>query len=549
MFRSLGSALVPCLLLSCALTTPTAAVDRTPYALGGFHRDVSSSSEEAQLWFDRGLALSYAFNHEEAIRCFARAAEADPGCAMAYWGSAYASGPNINNVEMDEAAVARAWENVNKAQELIGGASPVEAALIRALATRYVETPGEDRSELERAYAAAMREVYDEFGKDPDVAALFAESLMLLRPWYQWTPEGDPTEETPEIRKVLETGMAATPEHPALCHLYIHAMEASPEPSLALPAANRLRESMPGAGHLVHMPSHIDVLVGDYEASIIANQKALEADAEYVKSAGVMNFYTLYRIHNFHFIVYSAMFDAQSELAMTTARELVRQIPAEMLEEMPDFVEAFVPTPLHVLVRFGRWEEILAEPAPPEDYYVTRAVRHYARGLAFAATGRVEEAEAEREAFAVAQALVPETRILFNNTGSDILLVAEAMLAGEVEYRRGNLDAAFRHLREAVRRDDALNYDEPWGWMQPARHALGALLLEQGRVEEAGEVFRADLRRHPKNAWALHGLEECLRRSGKESDADSVRAQLGAATVRADVRIKASCYCRLDALE
>jgi tetratricopeptide (TPR) repeat protein len=326
-------------------------------------------------------------------------------------------------------------------------------------------------------------------------------------------------------------------------------MEASPTPGKALPAANSLRDAMPGAGHLVHMPSHIDVLVGDYDAAVLANQRAVQADGEYVKMRGSLNFYTLYRVHNYHFIVYAAMFDAQSELAFEAAEELVRQIPAEMLEEIPDFLEAFVPTPYHVYVRFGRWDEILELPEPAADLFVTRAVWHYARALAFASTGRVEEAVAEKKAFDSAIETIPETRLLFNNSSRSILSVAEAMIDGEIEYRRGNFDVAFEHLREAVRRDDKLNYDEPWGWMQPARHSLGALLLEQERAQEAEEVYRADLKRHPSNAWSLHGLAESLEQQGKTEAAAKVRNEFDTACSRADVGIKASCYCAQSAME
>ena len=522
-------------------------IDRSPYALGSFHREISTSSKEAQVWFNRGLALSYGFNHEEAIRCFQAAAEADPNCAMAWWGIAYASGPNINNVDMSPAAVERAQSNVAKALALVSQASPVEAALIRALSRRYAVPAPPDRSQLNQNYAQAMRRVARDFDDDADVVAIFAEALMVLRPWYHWTPEGNMMPETPEIISVLEGGLKRWPNHPALCHFYIHTMEASPNPEKALPAANRLRELLPGSGHLVHMPSHIDVLVGDYQAAIIANQKGIAADLEYVKKRGAVNFYTLYRIHNYHFIVYAAMFDGQSKLAEETARELERQIPKELLASIPDFVEAFLPTRLHVLVRFGRWDDILQEPAPAKDLYVSKTVWHYARSLAFAATNRVKEAELEKEKFDGAYAAIPESRYLFQNSARSILKVADAMIDGEIAYRKGHIEKGFAHLRRAVTLDDSLNYDEPWGWMQPARHALGALLLEQGQVEEAERVYRADLKRHPKNAWALHGLAECLERNKK--DATKVRDELDKACRRTDVDIKASCYCRLSAQE
>ncbi len=516
-----------------------------PYSLGDFHRQVSSNSPLAQLWFDRGLALTFAFNHEEAVRCFEKAIELDPSCAMAYWGAAYASGPNINNMVMDEHAVERAFKNSQLATKHMASIEPVEKDLIQALSHRYTNEVKEDRSQLNKAFAEAMREVYKKYPNDADIAALFAESMMVLRPWYHWTPAGEMMPETKEIVAVLEVGLSRWPQHPALCHYYIHTMEASPFPDKALKAANQLRQAMPGAGHLLHMPSHIDVLVGDYEASIKANQNALAADAAYLDMRGNMNFYTLYRIHNYHFIVYSAMFDGQSELALKAAKEIEKQIPDGLLAAIPDFLEAFIPTVMHVYIRFGHWQEILKQPQPDESLFVTRTVWHYARALAFAATGDIQAAQKEKTDFDLALSKIPETRYLFNNRSDAIMGIAESMINGEIAYRKGEFKQAFANLREAVDRDDALNYDEPWGWMQPARHALGALLLEQGQVDEAEQVYRADLKKHPNNAWSLHGLAECLARKNLDSEAKDVNKQLTKACSRADVDIKASCYCRL----
>jgi tetratricopeptide (TPR) repeat protein len=527
-------------------STPSGARGESYYDLGGFHRAVTTRSDEAQLWFDRGLVHCYGFNHEEAIRCFERAVEADPDCAMAQWGIAYASGPNINNLEMDEAASRRAWDAIQAARRATG-ASEVECDLVDALATRYAWPAPADRSDLDRVYAEAMRRVHATYPDDADVTAIFAESLMVLRPWKLWSPAGEPAPETPEIVATLESGLALVPDHPALCHFYIHTMEASQEPELALPAADRLRNKVPGSSHLVHMPSHIDIRLGHYREAIVVNQKAVKVDREVIERQGVHNFYTLYRLHNYHFLVYGAMFDGRYELALDASRELVRHIPEDLLREWVDYLDAFVPTPLHVMVRFGRWEEILEEPAPAPGLPMTLATWHYARGVAFAATGRVVEADRELRAFYDARDAVPETSILFNNTSTDILAIAEAMLEGELAYRRGNYDTAFAHLKDAVRRDDALNYDEPWGWMQPARHALGALLLEQGRVEEAEAVYRADLYRHPNNLWALHGLAECLELQGRNDEAETVSGRYREMAARCDVNVNASCYCRLNA--
>ena len=520
--------------------------DDSYYDIGGFHCKVSTTSQQAQIWFDRGLSMCFGFNHEEAVRCFERAIAEDPSMAMALWGMAYAWGPNINNLNIAPHQIAQAAFSLRLAELHLQKATPLEQALIKALSHRYAVPVPEDRQPLNKAYAHAMRRVYHQFPDDPLVAALFAESLMNLQPWKHWTPAGEPAKETPEIVAVLERALQQNPSHPALCHLYIHTMEASPTPDKALPAANALRNRMPGLGHLVHMPSHIDILVGDYPAAIKANQKAIAADAVFLKKEGPHNAYSLYRIHNYHFLVYGAMFSGQSELALAAARDIPKQVPSDMVKDMSDLLDAFMPTPLHVLIRFGRWEEILMEPEPAEYLPVSRSIRHYARAIAYAATGRIPQAEAEQRAFQTVRATVPTTSILFNNTSRDILAVANAMVAGEIAYRKGDFERAFDHLRVSVQLDDGLNYDEPWGWMQPARHALGALLLEQGRVAEAESVYREDLHRHPNNVWALHGLAECLERGDKPLVASEVRSRFETVAVHADVKVDRSCFCRMN---
>ncbi|MGI9430340.1 MAG: tetratricopeptide repeat protein [Bythopirellula sp.] len=515
------------------------------YDLGGFHYQVTTTSKAAQSWFDRGLAMCYGFNHEEAVRCFEKALAADPGMPMALWGIAYAWGPNINNMLIEPAQITKAEQTIQLARQQATNASDLERKLIDALAARYTTPVPENRDPLNEAYTDALRKIYQDHGDDPLVVSLYAESLMNLQPWLHWSADGKPGPHTPEIRQVLETGLQRWPDYPSLCHLYIHAMEASPTPELALPSANHLRDAMPGQGHLVHMPTHIDIWLGDYAKVIDYNRKAIVADEEFLRREGPANFYSLYRIHNYHFLVYGAMFDGQSELALETARAIKSQVPESMIREQVDFLDAFMPTDLHVLVRFGRWEEILEQPQPADYLLMSRAVWHYTRALAYAATNRVDQAEVEQDAFDEAMERVPETSFLFQNPSLSILGVAESMVAGEIAYRRGEFDEAFKHLREAVRRDDGLNYDEPWGWMQPARHALGALLLEQQRVAEAETVYREDLRRHPNNPWALHGLAECLEKQGKTKESAQCRAQFTTAAERTDVTITRSCFCRL----
>jgi tetratricopeptide (TPR) repeat protein len=544
------------------------------YDLVTHTRPVTTTSAEAQLWFDRGLVWTYAFHHEEAVRCFEAAAAADPGCAMAYWGIAYALGPNYNKpweffdereltrtVERTHAAVERAHERA------AGGATPVERALIGALRARYPqERPAEDCSVWNAPYADSMRAVYDLAPDDLDVATLYADALMNLTPWQLWDVRtGEPAEgaRTREARAVLERALG-TPggrDHPGVLHLYVHLMEMSPTPETALPAADRLRGLVPDAGHLLHMPSHLEVLCGDYRRVVADNSAAIAADEKFHARAGAMNFYTLYRSHNHHFKIYGAMFLGQSEVALEAAARLEASIPEELLRvespPMADWLEGFLAMRVHVLIRFGRWADILALPLPEdrELYSVTTAMLHYARGVALAATGRVTEAEAERELFRAAVDRVPGTRTLFNNTCADILAVASAMLDGELAYRKGDFDAAFAALERSVALDDGLPYDEPWGWMQPTRHALGALLLERGRVAEAEAVYRADLGlddtlprpcRHPGNVWSLHGFHECLLRQGRNAEAAIVAQQLTFATALADVPVTASCFCRTD---
>ncbi|MFF6979899.1 hypothetical protein ACFZAV_19605 [Streptomyces sp. NPDC008343] len=545
------------------------------YDLGTYTRSVTTSSAQAQLWFDRGLMWTYAFHHEEAVACFQAAAEADPDCAMAHWGIAYALGPNYNKPweffddEDLVRTVDRTHAAVETAHEKAAAATPVEQALIGALRARYPQAKAVDDCSVWNApYADRMRAVYELAPDDLDVATLAADALMNLTPWQLWDLRtGEPAEgaRTAEARAVLERALAtdAGRDHPGLVHLYIHLMEMSPTPEAALPVADRLRGLVPDAGHLHHMPSHLEVLCGDYRRVVSDNTAAIAVDEKYHARAGAMNFYTLYRSHNYHFKIYGAMFLGQSEVALRTAAELEASIPEDLLRvpspPMADWLEAFLGMRFHALIRFGRWHDILALPMPadPGLYCVTTAMLHYARGVALSSTHRVPEAETERRLFHEAVARVPETRMLFNNTCADILAIASAMLDGELEYRKGDHDAAFAALERSIELDDNLPYDEPWGWMQPTRHAYGALLLEQGRVEEAEAVYRADLGldgtlpralQHPNNVWSLHGLHECLTRLGRTGEAQMVAQQLRLAAALADVPVEASCFCRLDAI-
>lgn len=546
------------------------------YDLGTYSRPVTTTSAEAQLWFDRGLVWTYGFNHEEAVNCFAKAAAFDPDCAMAFWGIAYSLGPNYNKPWEDfeehelSSTVIRAFNATNEAVRLSEGATAVERAIIGTLGARYPSlTPAEDYSVWNLDYVDRLRLVYREHPADLDVATLFADALMLLTPWALWDQAtGEPAagSRTLEAVEVLETALKspAAHEHPGVLHMYVHLLEMSSQPERAMDAGEKLALTAPDAGHLLHMLSHIDVLCGDYERALESNSAAIIADQKFVDREGPVNFYTLYRAHNYHFKIYAAMFLGQSEIALRTADELAAAVPEELLRiespPMAQWLEGFLSMRVHVLIRFGKWQEIIDLDLPDDQelYCVTTAMLHYGKSVACSATGRIAEAEQQKRLFESALGRVGESRTLFNNTCLDILRVAEAMLEGELEYRKANYDSAFEHLRRSVELYDSLPYDEPWGWMQPTRHALGALLLEQGRTEEAEAVYRADLglddtlaraNQHPNNVWSLHGYHECLERLRKTAEADALAPQLEAAISRADVLVRSSCACRMSEVQ
>jgi tetratricopeptide (TPR) repeat protein len=543
------------------------------YDLGTYRRTITTTSPEAQAWFDRGLIWCYGYNHEEAVRCFQKAAEIDSDCAMAYWGIAYAVGPNYNKQwkAFDPVDLRRsldlAFTATRDAVPRAETASAVERALIEALCHRYpVNEPDRVEPAWNDRYAEAMRAIYRSHRDDLDVAALFAEAIMNRTPWQLWDVKtGAPAAgaDTLEAIQVLERAMAQPggTRHPGVLHMYIHLMEMSPHPERALRAADWLRSLVPDAGHLLHMPTHIDVLCGNYADVVETNGRAIAADHKFLEREGAVNFYTLYRCHDYHFRIYGAMFLGQLAPALEAADAMIAALPEELLKievpPMADWLEGFVPMKLHALIRFGRWREIIAAPLPEnqELFCVTTAMTHYAKAVAYAATNNRSAAEEQAELFDVAATRVPASRYVFNNTCLDILAIAAEMMRGEVAYRKGDHDAAFAHLRRSVELDDNLPYDEPWAWMQPTRHALGALLLEQGRIEEAEAVFRADLGldstlsrccQHPDNVWGLHGYHECLVRLGKTSEAALVKQRLDLAAARADVPIAASCFCRLE---
>jgi tetratricopeptide (TPR) repeat protein len=543
------------------------------FDLGPYSRKVTTTSLEAQVWFDRGLNWLFGFNHGEAIKCFQKALKHDPECAMAYWGVSYAAGPNYNlpwhryDPLGRQMALSASYDALRGALARAEKASSVEKAMIEALPARYPQREAiEDMSPWDKAYTKEMRKVFAAYPDDLEVRAVFAESLMNETPWQMWDlRSGKPAAGagTEECRAVLEYAFNNIPAawyHPGLLHLYVHLMEMSPFPQRALRAGDRLREIVPDSGHLIHMPTHLDVLCGHYHDVLVYNQKALMPDRRFLAYSDDPGVYLIYVIHNFHFVIYGAMFLAQYTAAIQAAEQLIATIPEKVLRiespPMADFLEGYLMMKQHVLVRFGKWREII-EQKQPEDhelYCSNAAMMHYAKSVAHSALGDVAKAETEKALFMAAKSRVPESRRVHNNTVVDLLGVAEEMLNGELDYRKGNYDAAFAHLRRSVERDDALPYDEPWGWMQPTRHALGALLLEQGHIEEAEAVYRSDLGldgklsracQHPDNLWSLHGLHECLTRRGEKIEAALIRQRLDLAVARAEIPIKASCFCRV----
>ena len=538
-----------------AAQEPAAASDTAPTGkvlyrgFDGYARHVTTNSRVAQTWFNQGIQLLYGYNHDEAIRSFEKAAEIDPSCAMAWWGSAYARGLHINNPVMGEEQSRLAFEAARKAVAALDDESPVEQSLVRAVSERYAWPAPEDRKPLDQAYADAQDAAWQAFPHDADVGALFAESLMNLQPWDLWTAAGAPKGRTLEIVAVLERTLAEHPRHPGANHFYIHAIEASPWPERGVAAAERLQGLVPGSGHLVHMPSHIFIRVGRYADAADCNAKAIAADEAYFQLAPPPDFYSLYFLHNIHFLAYSAMMEGRYEAALEAARKIEGRIPPEFLKNYVTIADGFMPTSLYVMIRFGKWREILAEPEPEAWRLFSRAQRHFARSVALSAMGETDKAQRELDQLDTLAGQLTDEWKMGNNTAKEVVAVARTMAAGELAYRRGDSEQAFKLLREAVAMEEQLRYDEPPGWMQPVRHALGALLLADGRAGEAEAVYRADLVRHPNNAWSLLGLLQSLERQGRMEEVAELAPDVKLAWARADVSPLASCYCHPAARE
>ena len=504
--------------------------------LGSYRHEVTAEPLAKQ-YFDQGLRLLYAFNHAESARSFEAGERIDADCAMCAWGVALAYAPNIND-PLDEERGRKAYAAIQRAVEKISQVSAGERALIEAMAKRFdAEPSAENRARLDSAYAEAMGEVARSYPEDLEAQVLYADALMNLSPWYYWEADGSPRPDTDELISRLEYAMEKNPEHPGACHLFIHAEEAH-DPTRAVDCAERLATLMPGAGHLVHMPGHIYIRVGRYADAIEANEHAVHADESYLEGPHVSRrgiYPQGYYPHNYHFMSFAASMAGNSETAIYAARKVAEKVGAEVAMEI-GWLEVITPIVYWTYVTFGRWDEILAEPLPPAELRFATAQAHYARGMAYAAKGQWNDAEGELEAVAGTAENYAE------GDSKTAVKIAQAALAGEIELRRGDADAAVEHFETAVELENSLTYSEPPTWYYPMRQSLGKALLVAGHAQEAESVYREDLARFLENGWSLYGLYQCLEAQGKTQEATAVKERLDAAWQGADVTLTASRF-------
>ncbi len=500
--------------------------------LGVLHHEITTNSGLAQKYFDQGLRLMYGFNHEEAIAAFTEASRLDPDAPMPYWGVALSLGPNIN-AAMDAKSESRAVEALQKATARLTHATPRERAYVEALASRYSAKKSPNRKGKDEAYAKAMRRLAHEYPDDADAATLFAEALMVLRPWDYWRADGRPQPGTEDIVTTLEAALQHHPDHPGACHYYIHAVEASQEPQRGLPCAQRLPSLMPGAGHLVHMPAHIYMRVGRYRDASERNALAATVDHEYLRHRPLEgNYASGYYAHNLHFLNASLVMEGRSAEALQAARDLLSKISVDEIVKEPS-LEWYAPTLLLTMARFGQWGELIRQPPPPKELRYTTGLWHYVRGLAFAATTRFGSAEGELSNLKQSLKVLAKAKTDEAKISRTLLKIAERVLSGEIAARTGHFDAGIQALREALQLEATLPYSEPPFWFQPVRHNLGAVLLLAGRASEAESVYREDLRLNPENGWALHGLVHSLQ--AQQKDGSQERERLQTAWAQADV--------------
>jgi len=515
-------------------------------ALGRHHFRISTDIPMAQRYFDQGMILMYGFNHAEAARSFQYAQKLDPTCAMCFWGEALVLGPNIN-APMADSAVAKAWLAVEHARALANKASEKEQLLIEAVAKRYAQEIVKDRSALDQAYAEAMRTVVKQFSDDPVIGALLAEALMDLHPWDYWTKEGTPQSWTPEIVSTLERVLDLNPNLPLGHHLYIHALEASPHPEKALSSAARLPALVSGSGHLVHMPAHIYMRIGWYLAALVASQRAVRVDEEYLHHSHVESWYTAFYVpHNFHFLWAAAIKIGKYHIARQAAQEIAAKVSPESMRDskFAGTFQHFWLMPLLTNALFGQWDEVLQEPTPPVDLVYPEGIRHYARGLAFLRQGKLTKAIRERDDLKniVKDPAIADLRIFHRNAIPDILKIAQAVLSAEIAAQDGDNATAVNHLHNAIELEDGLPYTEPEVWYLPPRQVLGAILLKTGKSAEAEQVYQKDLSHHPQSGWSLLGLVQSLQAQGKTQEAKTAKQAFTKAWEDSEVTLTSSRF-------
>ncbi len=520
---------------------PTTAVEGNPAPLydnlGTLHHTITVASPDAQRFFDQGLRLGYGFNHDEAIASYTEATRRDSTCAMCWWGIAYAMGPNIN-APMDTGVVKPAWEAIQKAQALAPKATPFERELIAATALRYSADPKTPRPPLDSAYAKALKELARKYPSDPEAQSLYAESLMNLSPWNYWTDRGaKPRPGTLEVVSTLERTIKRYPNHPGACHFYIHIVEASTTPGRALPCAERLAKLMPGAGHLVHMPSHIYMRVGRYDLVAEHNHEAVAEDESFIQDRKPAGFYKYtYYPHNYHMLWAGLMNLGRGEEAIKASRKLSGVVPVEVVAQVAP-LEYFFPAYYWSLARFHKWDQVLAEPAPAAQLRYTTGMWQYVRGLALSATGRPEEAQAAHDSVATIVAAIPAEAPAGINSARKLLALAERHLSGRIAAAKGDSAAAASAYLEAIALEDDLLYDEPPAWYHPIRQELAGLRLAQGQAAQAEKLYREDLVHYPHNGWSLHGLAESLRAQKRDREAAKVEAEFRKVWDKADVKL------------
>ena len=510
--------------------------------VGDHHHPVTTSSERAQFFFDQGLKLTYGFNHQEALRSFKEAARLDPDCAMAYWGWALVLGPNLN-LPMRPEVVTQAYEAVQMAVERKDKASEKERLFIEALAARYSAEAIEDRSALDAAYAEGMAKLYAAYPEDTDAATLYAASLMNLSPWDYWSADGQPEGRTADFVTILESVIERDPQHEGALHYYIHAVEPV-DAARGVKAADALTGLAPGIGHLVHMPSHIYMQVGRYADAFEANVQAAKADEGYLTQCRAQGIYPLnYYPHNVHFLAWAAILQGKSGAALEAARKVASKVPADHHGNDWGLYQTFLSMPLYTQVRFGQWQEILAEEAPPKELIYWSGIGNYARGMAYAHTGRIRKARRELAALKKigSQSSAAAELIGFSNA-SMLLEIAHEVLAGEIAAKRGRYDQALGHLSRAVRLEDSMLYNEPPDWYYPVRHTLGAVLLDAGHPVEAEVVYWQDLAKHRENGYALYGLWQSLRAQGRSAEAAEIEKRYKIAWADADTELSSSRF-------